>query len=67
MSYIVPRDKPKKCTSCPFIDKITYDCRLMYSNDYTSFETQYNHCPLVEVVFDMEQAEMVDRMIEKNK
>lgn len=49
MSYIVPRNKPDRCTNCPFMDRITYDCMLMYGNDYSDFEAQYNHCPLVEV------------------
>ena len=34
MSYIVPRDKPSRCYKCPFMDKITYDCKLMYGDDY---------------------------------
>lgn len=49
MSYIVPRDKPNKCTNCPFMDRITYDCKLMYGDDYPDFEAQYNHCPLIEI------------------
>ena len=49
MSYIVPRDKPNKCTNCPFLDRITYDCKLMYGDDYPDFEAQYNHCPLIEI------------------
>ena len=49
MSYIVPRNKPDRCTNCPFMDRITYDCKLMYGDDYSDFEAQYNHCPLVEL------------------
>ena len=49
MSYIVPREKPKKCMNCPFIDKITYDCKLMYKNDYPDFDIQYKNCPLIEL------------------
>lgn len=49
MSYIVPRDKPNRCTNCPFMDKITYDCKLMYGNDYHDFESQYKNCPLTEL------------------
>ena len=49
MSYIVPREKPEKCMNCPFIDKITYDCKLMYGNDYPDFKTQYENCPLIEI------------------
>ena len=49
MSYIVPRNKPDRCTNCLFIDKITYDCKLMYGNDYPDFESQYANCPLVEL------------------
>lgn len=49
MSYIVPRDKPSRCYKCPFMDKITYDCKLMYKNNFPDFETQYNNCPLVEI------------------
>ena len=49
MSYIVPRNKPDRCTNCLFIDKITYDCKLMYGNDYPDFESQYTNCPLIEL------------------
>ena len=49
MSYIVPRNKPDRCTNCLFIDKITYDCKLMYGNDYPDFESQYENCPLIPV------------------
>ena len=49
MSYIVPRDKPNRCTNCQFMDRITYDCMLMYENYYSDFESQYEHCPLVEI------------------
>ena len=49
MSYIVPRNKPDRCTNCTFMDKITYDCKLMYGNDYPDFEAQYNNCPLIEL------------------
>jgi len=49
MSYIVPRDKPDRCTNCIYMDRITYDCKLMYGDDYPDFETQYNNCPLVEI------------------
>ena len=49
MSYIVPRDKPSRCYKCPFMDKITYDCKLIYKNNFPDFETQYNNCPLVEI------------------
>lgn len=51
MSYIVPKDKPSGCYKCPFMDKITYDCKLMYSNDYPDFESQYANCPLVEIIW----------------
>ena len=49
MSYIVPRNKSDRCTNCLLIDKITYDCKLMYGNDYSDFESQYANCPLVEI------------------
>ena len=49
MSYIVPRDKPDRCMDCIFVDRITYDCMLMYEDNYSDFEAQYNHCPLVEI------------------
>ena len=49
MSYIVPREKPNRCTNCIYMDRITYDCKLMYGDDYPDFETQYNNCPLVEI------------------
>lgn len=49
MSYIVPRNKSDRCTNCLLIDKITYDCKLMYGNDYPDFESQYANCPLAEI------------------
>ena len=49
MSYIVPRDKPSRCYKCPFMDKITYDCKLMYKDDFPDFESQYENCPLIEI------------------
>lgn len=50
MSYIVPRDKPKRCTrpKCRFMDMDTLDCRLQ-GKSWESFEEQYEHCPLIEV------------------
>ena len=50
MSYIVPRDKPKRCTQpkCRFMDRDTLDCRLQ-DKSWESFEEQYEHCPLIEV------------------
>ena len=50
MSYIVPRDKPKRCTrpKCRFMDRNTLDCRLQ-GKSWESFEEQYEHCPLIEV------------------
>ena len=50
MGYIVPRDKPKRCTrpKCRFIDRDTLDCRLQ-DKSWESFEEQYEHCPLIEV------------------
>lgn len=65
MSYIVPRDKPNRCTNCPFMDRITYDCKLMYGNDYPDFESQYKDCPLVEVLFDEEQMEAVNEQLKE--
>lgn len=49
MSYIVPREKPNRCTNCIYMDRITYDCKLMYGDDYPDFESQYKNCPLVEI------------------
>ena len=49
MSYIVPREKPNRCTNCIYMDRITYDCKLMYGDDYPDFEIQYKNCPLVEI------------------
>lgn len=46
MSYVVPREKPTECRYCPFMDRISYDCRLMYQNDYPDFKSQYENCPL---------------------
>ena len=65
MSYIVPRDKPKECYKCLFMDRITYDCRLMYSNDYPDFKSQYASCPLVEISFDKEQMEAVKEQLKE--
>ena len=50
MSYIVPRDNPKRCTQpkCRFMDRNTLDCRLQ-GKSWESFEEQYEHCPLIEV------------------
>ena len=50
MSYIVPRDKPKRCTQpkCRFMDRNTLDCRLQ-GKSWESFEEQYEHCPLTEI------------------
>lgn len=50
MSYIVPRDKPKRCTQprCRFMDRDTLDCRLQ-DKSWESFEEQYAHCPLIEI------------------
>ena len=49
MSYIVPRQKPTACRNCHFMDRITYDCKLMRTEDYPDFETQYTNCPLIEI------------------
>ena len=49
MSYIVPREKPNRCTNCIYMDRITYDCKLMYGDDYPDFESQYKNCPLIEI------------------
>ena len=40
------------------MDRITYDCKLMYGDDYPDFETQYNNCPLIEVEL-VEQEEAI--------
>ena len=48
MSYIVPKDKPKSCKYCRFLDRITYECELS-KEDYADFKEQYEHCPLIEV------------------
>lgn len=65
MSYIVPRNKPDRCTNCPFIDKITYDCKLMYGDDYPDFESQYEHCLLSEISLNKEQMEVVNKMLKE--
>ena len=59
MSYIVPRDKPKRCTrpKCRFMDRDTLDCRLQ-DKSWESFEEQYEHCPLIGVP---PHGELVDR------
>ena len=56
MSYIVPRDKPNRCYNCPFMDKITYDCKLMYGDNYPDFESQCKNCPLIEINELLEKA-----------
>jgi hypothetical protein len=53
MSYIVPKDKPKSCKYCRFLDRITYECELS-KEDYADFKEQYEHCPLVEVIIEAE-------------
>lgn len=65
MSYIVPRDKPKECYKCPFMDRIIYDCKLMYSNNYPDFKSQYANCPLVEISFGEEQMEAVNEQLKE--
>lgn len=65
MSYIVPGDKPKECYKCPFMDRITYDCRLMYDNDYPDFGSQYKDCPLIEISFGEEQMEAVNEQLKE--
>lgn len=65
MSYIVPRDKPDRCTNCPFMDKITYDCKLMYGDDYPDFESQYKNCPLSEISFNEEQMEITNKILKE--
>lgn len=65
MSYVVPREKPTECRYCPFMDRISYDCRLMYQNDYPDFKSQYENCPLIEIKFDMEQMETVVKMMKE--
>lgn len=64
MSYIVPRNKPDRCANCPFMDRITYDCMLMYENYYPDFETQYNNCPLVEI--PTPHGRLIDATFEEN-
>lgn len=66
MSYIVPRDKPKECYKCPFMDRITYDCKLIYSNDYPDFESQYEHCPLVEANETLFSADNARKFLKEN-
>ena len=67
MSYIVPRDKPKRCTQpkCRFMDRNTLDCRLQ-GKSWESFEEQYEHCPLIEIpaqpdVPDINVGDMISR------
>ena len=65
MSYIVPRDKPKRCTQprCRFMDRDTLDCRLQ-DKSWESFEEQYEHCPLIEVPPHGELVDKEDDRIE---
>ncbi len=43
-------DKPDTCTVCMFLNVGDRDC-LLYpeSNEYMTYEEQYEHCPLIEV------------------
>ena len=65
MSYIVPREKPNRCTNCIYMDRITYDCKLMYGDDYPDFETQYNNCPLIEIPTPHGRLIDADKLLEK--
>ena len=49
MSYIVPRNKPDRCTSCPYMVKDLYDCKLQNGKRYTCIDKQYANCPLIEL------------------
>lgn len=49
MSYIVPRNKPDKCTNCPYMVKDLYDCKLQNGKRYTCIDKQYADCPLIEL------------------
>ena len=59
MSYIVPRDKPKRCKDCNFMDRISYDCRLSVA-DYPDFYSQYANCPLISI--PAEHGGLIDRI-----
>lgn len=59
MSYIVPREKPKKCWNCEFLDRVDHNCKLMRDKDYEYFATQYANCPLVEV--STPHGDLIDR------
>lgn len=48
MSYIVPRDKPKRCTYCNFFNREYRDCKLQRVV-YDSLDKQYKNCPLIEL------------------
>ena len=48
MSYIVPRDKPKRCTYCNFFNRDYRDCKLQRVV-YDSLDKQYKNCPLIEL------------------
>lgn len=65
MSYIVPRDKPKRCTrlKCRFMDRSTLDCRLQ-DKSWESFEEQHEHCPLIEV--HTPHGRLIDATFEEN-
>ena len=65
MSYVVPRDKPNRCYKCPFMDKITYDCKLMYRDDFPDFESQYENCPLIEIKEPHGDLIEINKLLEK--
>lgn len=46
----IDMNKPDTCTVCRFRDVGDLDCLLNpESNDYDTYEEQYEHCPLIEV------------------
>lgn len=65
MSYIVPRNKPDRCTNCPFMVKELYDCKLQNGKRYICIDKQYANCPLIELPFAEELVEKLYKQIEK--
>lgn len=46
----IDMDKPDACTVCRFRGTGAWDCALYpESSNYSTYEEQYEHCPIIEV------------------